>query len=124
MLLQLFVTLSPFRWPLIKFLACFDRTTEEQFPLRILRSQELLAILVFDPQFTLVIGENNLRLIQIEGGRLEPAVVASNGADAFCAPPRFISGAPRLLARLHHRVMNHSTVLVTQSFFQLRHLLL
>ena len=106
MLLQLFVTLSHFRWHLIKFLVCFDRTTEEQFPLRILRGQEFLAVFIFDPQFTLVIRENNLGLVQIDCRALERAVVASEGINAALrTPSRFVGGTLRLFAGPHHRVM-------------------
>src|SRR5438477_12993130 len=99
MLLQLFVTLSHFRWHLIELFVRFDRTTEEHFPLRILRGEEFLAILVFDPEFPFVIGEDNLRFVQVDGGPLERAVVASYGVDAFYIPSCFIGCASRFLTR-------------------------
>src|SRR5437588_9474991 len=53
MLLQFFVTLPHFRRHLVEIFLRFDRTAEEQFPLRILRCQKLFALFVFDPQLAL-----------------------------------------------------------------------
>src|SRR4030095_12422096 len=120
-LLQCFVTLTNLCRHFVEILFCFDGAAKEQFALRVLCCEHVLAVDCLDFHFALVIGKNDLRFAEIDLGGPEGTISGHDFHFAVAATD-VVTRAPYFLVCFHDRVVNYValfTHLLPQFFLQI-----
>jgi len=76
MFLQFFESFPHIRRNFVQVFLCFDRAAKQEKSLRIFRGQDLFAVNVFDAQFTIVIGTDDLRFANVDVCRFDRAPIS------------------------------------------------